>query len=133
MDDRYEEEYRLYWKVCLNDVKAPADKMHVPSNPEYLKREMAKDPNAASDPFWLFEKMTEHRTAQRATDQNDLFKLKGEDEFVRMHPVRWKWTIDAVLAEYMYLVMQSKEKQTIKVPLEIQNARANYARLSVAA
>ena len=133
MDDRYEEEYRLYWKVCLNDVKAPADKMHVPSNPEYLKREMAKDPNAASDPFWLFEKMTEHRTAQRATDQNDLFKLKGEDEFVRMHPECWKWTIDAVLAEYMYLVMQSKEKQTIKVPLEIQNARANYARLSVAA
>lgn len=133
MDDRYEEEYRLYWKVCLNDVKAPADKMHVPSNPEYLKREMAKDPNAASDPFWLFEKMTEHRTAQRATDQNDLFKLKGEDEFVRMHPARWKRTIDAVLAEYMYLVMQSKEKQTIKVPLEIQNARANYARLSVAA
>lgn len=133
MDDRYEEEYRLYWKVCLNDVKAPADRMQVLSNPEYLKREMAKDPNAASDPFWLFEKMTEHRTAQRATDQNDLFKLKGEDEFVRMHPECWKWTIDAVLAEYMYLVMQSKEKQTIKVPLEIQNARANYARLSVAA
>ena len=128
MDDRYEEEYRLYWKVCLNDVKAPADKMHVPSNPEYLKREMAKDPNAASDPFWLFEKMKESRTYQRATDQNDLFKLKGEDVSVRMHPARWKWTIDAVLAEYMYLVMQSKEMQTIEVPAEIQNARANYAR-----
>ena len=133
MDDRYEEEYRLYWKVCLNDVKAPADKMHVPSNPEYLKREIAKDPNAASDPFWLFEKMKEPRTYQRATDQNDLFKLKGEDVSVRMHPARWKGTIDAVLAEYMYLVKQSKEMQTIEVPLEIQNARANYARLSVAA
>lgn len=131
MGDRYEEEYRLYWNVCLNAVGDPTDRVQLCHDSESMKREMAREPNAAANPFWLYHKTTEHRTYQRAADQKDLFKLKGDEEYTRMHPLRWQWTIDAVLAEYMYLVTQSKEMQAIEVPLEIQNARANYARLPV--
>lgn len=128
MADRYEEEYRLYWKVCLNAVEAPTDRVQLCHDSESLKREMAKDPNAAASLFWLYHKTIEDRTYQRAMEQNDFFKLKGDEEYTRMHPLRWQWTIDSVLAEYMYLVRHSTRKEGIQLPIEIQNARENYLR-----
>lgn len=129
MADRYEEEYRLYWNACLSAVGDPADRVQLCHDSESLKREVAKDPNTAANPFWLYHKTIEDRTYQRATEQNDLFKLKGDEEYTRMHSLRWQWTIDAVLAEYMYLVRHSTQKKAIQLPTEIQNARENYLRI----
>ena len=61
--DRYEDEYRAYWKICLKSVPAPVDEMQLGYDNEHIKREAEKEQwSAENDPFWLFKKMDIRRS-----------------------------------------------------------------------
>lgn len=125
--DRYEEEYRAYWKICLKSVPAPVDEMQLGYDNEHIKREAEKEQwSAENDPFWLFKKMASRRSFSVVADRRDILRLRGEQEYIRMHPARWLWTMDAILAEYMYLIAHNTENQVVQLPDLIREARHKY-------